>query len=93
MRHARKPGTTSIIAPRIRTFRSEGGKERFRRMRSLQKFVSIHPSAYNHFNLERHVTPVHDSNKDETSRFASGATLSSPSARFAANNGDWFALA
>ena len=29
---------------------------RFRRMRSLQKFVSIHSSVYNHFNFERHIS-------------------------------------
>ena len=28
---------------------------RFRRMRSLQKFVSIHSSVFNHFNKERHL--------------------------------------
>ena len=28
---------------------------RFRRIRSLQKFVSIHSSVYNHFNFERHI--------------------------------------
>jgi len=28
---------------------------RFRRMRSLQKFVSVHSSIYNHFNQERHL--------------------------------------
>jgi putative transposase len=28
---------------------------RFRRMRSLQKFVSIHSSVCNHFNFERHI--------------------------------------
>jgi putative transposase len=27
----------------------------FRRMRSLQKFVSVHASVYNHFNEERHL--------------------------------------
>lgn len=27
----------------------------FRRMRSLQKFVSVHASVYNHFNQERHL--------------------------------------
>ena len=26
---------------------------RFRRMRSLQKFVTVHSSVYNHFNLRR----------------------------------------
>ena len=35
--------------------RHERAMSRFRRMRSLQKFVSIHSSVYNHFNLERHI--------------------------------------
>ena len=29
---------------------------KFRRMRSLQKFASIHASVFNHFNKERHLT-------------------------------------
>ena len=29
---------------------------RFRRVRSLQKFVAIHGSIHNHFNQERHLT-------------------------------------
>jgi putative transposase len=28
---------------------------RFRQMRSLQKFVSVHASVQNHFNQERHL--------------------------------------
>ena len=28
---------------------------RFRRMQSLQKFVTVHSSVYNHFNQERHL--------------------------------------
>ena len=28
---------------------------RFRQMKSLQKFVSVHANADNHFNLERHL--------------------------------------
>jgi putative transposase len=28
---------------------------RFRRMKSLQKFVSVHASFHNHFNQERHL--------------------------------------
>ena len=28
---------------------------RFRRMRTLQKFVSVHSSIHNHFNQERHL--------------------------------------
>ncbi|KCZ87960.1 ISHne6, transposase [Hyphomonas johnsonii MHS-2] len=33
----------------------ERANSRFRRMRSLQKFVSIHSSVYSHFNFERHI--------------------------------------
>ena len=35
--------------------RRERAMLRFRRMRSLQKFVSVHSSIYNHFNQERHL--------------------------------------
>jgi len=30
-------------------------KERFRRMKSLQKFASVHANVHNHFNAERHL--------------------------------------
>jgi putative transposase len=36
--------------------RREYAMLKFRRIRSLQKFVSIHLSVYNHFNKERHLT-------------------------------------
>ena len=35
--------------------RREQAMLRFRHMRSLQKFVSIHSSVFNHFNKERHL--------------------------------------
>ena len=35
--------------------RRERAMLRFRRMRSLQKFVSVHASVFNHFNQERHL--------------------------------------
>ena len=35
--------------------RRERAMSRFRRMRSLQKFVSFHSSVCNHFNFERHI--------------------------------------
>ena len=35
--------------------RRERAMLQFRRMRSLQKFVSVHASVYNHFNQERHL--------------------------------------
>ncbi|MCA0928800.1 IS6 family transposase [Ruegeria profundi] len=36
--------------------RRERAMQRFRRMRSLQKFASVHSSVYNHFNHERSLT-------------------------------------
>jgi putative transposase len=35
--------------------RRERAMSRFRRMRSLQKCVSVHSSVHNHFNFERHI--------------------------------------
>lgn len=35
--------------------RRERAMLRFRRMRSLQKFASVHTSVFNHFNQERHL--------------------------------------
>ena len=35
--------------------RRERAMLRFRLMRSLQKFVAVHSSVHNHFNLERHI--------------------------------------
>ena len=34
--------------------RRERAMQRFRRMRSLQKFASVHASVYNHFNSGKH---------------------------------------
>ncbi|WP_373003843.1 transposase, partial [Hyphomonas sp.] len=36
--------------------RRERAMSRLRRMRILQKFVSIHSSVHNHFNFERHIS-------------------------------------
>ena len=36
--------------------RREYAMLRFRHLRSLQKFIAIHSSVYNHFNQERHLT-------------------------------------
>jgi len=36
--------------------RRERAMHRFRRMKSLQKFTSVHASLHNHFNQERHLT-------------------------------------
>ncbi|RVU03276.1 IS6 family transposase [Novosphingobium umbonatum] len=39
--------------------RRERAMQRFRRMKSLQKFASVHASFRNHFNLERHLVDRH----------------------------------
>jgi putative transposase len=36
--------------------RRERAMLRFRRMKTLQKFSSVHASVHNHFNQERHLT-------------------------------------
>jgi putative transposase len=36
--------------------RRERAMQRFRQMRSLQKFASVHSSVHNHFNTDRHLT-------------------------------------
>ena len=36
--------------------RREHAMQRFRRMKSLQKFVSVQASLHNHFNQDRHLT-------------------------------------
>lgn len=35
--------------------RRERAMTRFRQMKTLQKFASVHASVHNHFNLERHL--------------------------------------
>jgi putative transposase len=35
--------------------RRERAMPRFRQMKSLQNFASVHANVYNHFNLERHL--------------------------------------
>ena len=37
--------------------RQEGAMSRFRDIKTLQKFASVHASIFNHFNLDRHLTP------------------------------------
>ena len=37
--------------------RREGAMSKFRDVKTLQKFASVHASIHNHFNLERHIAP------------------------------------
>ena len=45
-----EPGHGSLSSPK-------GAISKFRDVKTLQKFASIHASIHNHFNLERHLTP------------------------------------
>ncbi|MFZ3581499.1 DDE-type integrase/transposase/recombinase, partial [Loktanella sp. DJP18] len=40
--------------------RRERAMLRFRRMKTLQKFVAVHASVHNHFNQERHLYSRHN---------------------------------
>jgi putative transposase len=51
-------GRWPITGSRTATFHSDEGERamlRFRRMKTLQKFASVHANVHNHFNLERHL--------------------------------------
>jgi len=37
--------------------RREGAMSKFRDVKTLQKFAAVHASTFNHFNLDRHLTP------------------------------------
>lgn len=50
--------------------RRERAMLRFRRMRSLQKFVSVHSSIHNHFNQERHLYSRSDFKLNRTAALA-----------------------
>lgn len=48
---------------------------RFRRMRSLQMFASVHSSVHNHFNLERHLFTRDDFKENRTAALAEWRSL------------------
>ncbi len=56
--------------------------QRFRSMKALQKFSSVHAEVHNHFNQERHLVTAKFTNKDEPARWPSGAP-SQPDGRLA----------
>ena len=57
--------------------RRERAMLRFRRMRSLQKFVSVHASVHNHFNQERHLHNRSDFKLNRTAALAEWRQLRS----------------
>ena len=50
--------------------RREGAMARFRDIKTLQKFASVHASLHNHFNLDRHLTNRDDFKKKRSAALA-----------------------
>ena len=48
---------------------------RFRRMKTLQKFASVHANVSNHFNLERHLVDRQTFKKRHSAALAEWQTL------------------
>ena len=57
--------------------RRERAMQRFRRMRSLQKFASVHSSIYNHFNQERSLSSRDNFKQTRTAALAEWRLLCS----------------
>jgi putative transposase len=49
-------GRWLITGPRIHTCRSDEEKAKFRDIKTLQKFASVHASIHNHFHQDRHLS-------------------------------------
>jgi putative transposase len=50
--------------------RQEGAMAKFRDIKTLQKFASVHASVHNHFNLERHLTRRADFKENRSAALA-----------------------
>lgn len=50
--------------------RREGAMAKFRDVKTLQKFASIHASIHNHFNLDRQFTPRETFKQDRSAALA-----------------------
>jgi putative transposase len=57
--------------------RRERAMLRFRRMKTLQKFVSVHASVHNHFNAERHLVDRHTYRTRRSAALAEWQSLAS----------------
>ena len=57
--------------------RRERAMQRFRRMRTLQKFASVHASVFNHFNQERHLVDCQTHRTRRTAAMAEWQLLAS----------------
>ena len=55
--------------------RRERAMLRFRQMKSLQKFSSVHAAFHNHFNQDRHLTPREDFKAQRSAALAEWKSL------------------
>jgi len=70
-RHANNRAENSHLPFR----RRERAMLRFRRMKSLQKFASVHANVHNHFNLERHIVDRQTFKQRRSAAWAEWQTL------------------
>ena len=57
--------------------RRERAMQRFRQMRTLQKFASVYANVHNHFSLERHLTDRQTCKERRSAAFAEWQVLAS----------------
>jgi putative transposase len=62
---------------------------RFRRMKSLQKFASVHANVHNHFNLERHFVDRQTYKQRRSAALVEWWSLASRAASFKDPNASW----
>ncbi|MEW9921270.1 DDE-type integrase/transposase/recombinase [Marimonas sp. MJW-29] len=70
----------------------ERARQRFRRMRILQKFVSVHAFIFNHFNRHRSFSKKDLSKRDVPPPWPSGAVSARQDGQRYCPCGDWFAF-
>ena len=71
--------------------RRERAMAKFRDVKTLQKFASVHASIHNHFNLERHLNRREPFKKITPPRWPNGVSWRRE-IRITWRFGDWFAL-
>ncbi|MDE0880220.1 MAG: DDE-type integrase/transposase/recombinase, partial [Sphingomonas bacterium] len=69
--------------------RRERAMLRFRRMKTLQKFASVHANVHNHFNLERHLVDRQTYKKRRSAALAEWRILASQVAALKARAASW----
>lgn len=77
-----RPVPASPDQPRLPFRRRERAMLRFRQMKGLQKFASVHANVHNHFSLERHLVDRQTYKQRRSAAFAESQSLASRSMPF-----------